>query len=168
MCADSLAAALRAKVIEHGLDAGEYMSNAEHDAALDELAADLVGVVLAWLRGDALISQSQVAQLAGVTRAAVSNWAKRDPNFPAVVVDIDGVGVGGAQLRLRAEVEVEAYLSGHRPSVMGETIAWLTPEVRTLILAEVERTDAKRAAARFGLTVRAVHAVVKDSRHDQA
>jgi hypothetical protein len=155
MRANDLVAALRETI------AGKVSGARIIASTPDELATDLVGVVLTWLRSDALISQSQVAQLAGVTRAAVSNWAKRDPNFPAVVVDGDGV-----QLRLRTEME--AYLSQHRPSVMGETIAWLTPGVRDQILDEVARTDAKKAAAKFGLTIRAVHAVVKDSRHGQA
>lgn len=55
-----------------------------------------------------LINQNAIAELARVTRAAVSNWIHRDPTFPAVVA-IQGSHARAP--RLYVCTEVKAWLS---------------------------------------------------------
>ncbi|MCX4444744.1 hypothetical protein [Streptomyces albidoflavus] len=59
-------------------------------------------------REDELVNQNAIAELAGVTRAAVSNWTSRDPAFPAVVAI---QGNYGRAPRLYVLAEVQAWLS---------------------------------------------------------
>ncbi|REE98215.1 N-6 DNA methylase [Thermomonospora umbrina] len=68
---------------------------------------------------DALISASEIASLAGVTRAAVSNWRRRYPDFPAPAG-------GGARNALFRAAEVRAWLEGQRKGreVSGEVLVW--------------------------------------------
>jgi hypothetical protein len=58
--------------------------------------------------GDRLVMASEIAQTAGVTPSAVSNWRKRFPDFPAPA----GTATGGGDLFVLAEVE--AWLLRHR------------------------------------------------------
>ncbi|WP_214105074.1 N-6 DNA methylase [Acrocarpospora catenulata] len=55
---------------------------------------------------DTLVPATEIARLAGVTRAAVSNWRKRYPDFPAPVG-------GGPRNALFALPEVRAWLDRH-------------------------------------------------------
>ncbi|MYU24776.1 hypothetical protein [Streptomyces sp. SID8352] len=59
-------------------------------------------------REDELVNQNAIAELTGVTRAAVSNWTSRDPTFPAVVA-IQGNHARAP--RLYVLTEVRAWLS---------------------------------------------------------
>ncbi|WP_433790614.1 N-6 DNA methylase [Actinoplanes sp. CA-252034] len=65
-----------------------------------------------------LISAAEVARLAGVTRAAVSNWRRRHPDFPEPV--------GGGRNALFALSEVTGWLDRQRKStdVSDEVLVW--------------------------------------------
>jgi hypothetical protein len=65
-----------------------------------------------------LISAAEIARLAGVTRAAVSNWRKRYADFPAPV--------GGARNALFARPEVQQWLDQQRKAsdVSDEVLLW--------------------------------------------
>lgn len=67
---------------------------------------------------DTLVSAAEIARLAGVTRAAVSNWRKRHTDFPAAV--------SGERHALFALPEVRAWLDRQRKAndVSGEVRAW--------------------------------------------
>lgn len=67
---------------------------------------------------DELISAAEVARLAGVTRAAVSNWRRRHPDFPEPV--------GGGRNALFALSEVTDWLDRQRKSsdVSDEVLLW--------------------------------------------
>ncbi|MEV6983395.1 N-6 DNA methylase [Sphaerisporangium sp. NPDC051017] len=68
---------------------------------------------------DSLVSAAEIARLAGVTRAAVSNWRKRHADFPTPAG-------GGAGTALFALPEVHAWLDRHRKGddVSGEVLVW--------------------------------------------
>ncbi|WKK27824.1 hypothetical protein QZH56_37185 (plasmid) [Streptomyces olivoreticuli] len=55
-------------------------------------------------REDELVNQNEIAALANVTRAAVSNWATRHDNFPEVVA-VHGTAQHAPRLYARAEIE---------------------------------------------------------------
>src|SRR3954464_8980854 len=57
--------------------------------------------------GGSLVTGSEIARLAGVTRAAVSNWRRRYDDFPAPAG-------GGANSPLFALPDVEAWLDRQR------------------------------------------------------
>lgn len=65
-----------------------------------------------------LVSAAEIARLAGVTRAAVSNWRKRYPDFPAQA--------GGGRNALFALPEVNAWLDRQRKrsDVSSEVLVW--------------------------------------------
>ncbi|KUL31263.1 N-6 DNA methylase [Actinoplanes awajinensis subsp. mycoplanecinus] len=67
-----------------------------------------------------LISAAEVARLAGVTRAAVSNWRRRHADFPEAV--------GGGRNALFALSEVTGWLERQRKSsdVSDEVLVWQT------------------------------------------
>lgn len=71
-----------------------------------------------------LISAAEVARLAGVTRAAVSNWRRRHPDFPEPV--------GGGRNALFALSEITDWLDSQRKStdVSDEVLVW--QELRAL------------------------------------
>ncbi|MEV0895612.1 N-6 DNA methylase [Actinoplanes sp. NPDC049802] len=71
-----------------------------------------------------LISAAEVARLAGVTRAAVSNWRRRHPDFPEAV--------GGGRNALFALSEITDWLDRQRKStdVSDEVLVW--QELRAL------------------------------------
>ncbi|MEU0516722.1 hypothetical protein [Streptosporangium sp. NPDC006007] len=68
---------------------------------------------------DSLVSAAEIARLAGVTRAAVSNWRRRHADFPSPVS-------GGARNALFALPEVHTWLDRHRKGddVSGEVLVW--------------------------------------------
>src|SRR4051812_42983575 len=69
---------------------------------------------------DTLVSAAEVARLAGVTRAAVSNWRRRHADFP------EPVGAGrNAQFSL---ADITAWLQTQRKSsdVSDEVLVWQT------------------------------------------
>jgi predicted DNA-binding transcriptional regulator AlpA len=68
---------------------------------------------------DLQVTAAEIARLAGVTRAAVSNWRKRHADFPAPVG-------GGTRNALFALSEVHAWLDRQRKSndVSGEVLLW--------------------------------------------
>ncbi|WP_326642283.1 N-6 DNA methylase [Streptosporangium sp. NBC_01755] len=68
---------------------------------------------------DSLVSAAEIAKLAGVTRAAVSNWRRRHADFPTPVG-------GGAHNALFALSEVQTWLDRHRRGgeVSGEVLVW--------------------------------------------
>lgn len=72
----------------------------------------------AGLSTDRLVSAADIARLAGVTRAAVSNWRRRHPDFPAPV--------GGERNALFALPEVREWLDRQRKrdEVSGEVLLW--------------------------------------------
>ncbi|HWS33458.1 MAG TPA: N-6 DNA methylase [Actinoplanes sp.] len=65
-----------------------------------------------------LISAAEVARLAGVTRAAVSNWRRRHPDFPEPV--------GGGRNALFALAEITGWLDRQRKNteVSDEVLVW--------------------------------------------
>ncbi|MBN1174068.1 MAG: N-6 DNA methylase [Micromonosporaceae bacterium] len=65
-----------------------------------------------------LVSAAEVARIAGVTRAAVSNWRRRYPDFPAPV--------GGGRNALFPEPAVREWLQNQRKGsdVSGEVLVW--------------------------------------------
>ncbi|QXV61539.1 N-6 DNA methylase [Amycolatopsis sp. TNS106] len=71
------------------------------------------------LESSSLVTAAEIAQLAKVTRAAVSNWRKRYPDFPQ-----PSSGTGGRVLYARPEVD--AWLSRHGKSddVSLEVLVW--------------------------------------------
>ncbi|MFF4785092.1 class I SAM-dependent DNA methyltransferase [Streptomyces griseorubiginosus] len=58
--------------------------------------------------GDALVSRSDIARLAGVRRPAVTNWERRHPDFPAPVVP----PTGSAEPEMFRAGEVLEWLAG--------------------------------------------------------
>ncbi|MFI6458664.1 N-6 DNA methylase [Streptosporangium amethystogenes] len=68
---------------------------------------------------DSLVSAAEIAKLAGVTRAAVSNWRRRHADFPTPVG-------GGTHNALFALSEVHTWLDRHRRGgeVSGEVLVW--------------------------------------------
>ncbi|MER5738530.1 N-6 DNA methylase [Streptomyces sp. NPDC002262] len=56
---------------------------------------------------DAVVTAAEIARLAGVTRAAVSNWRRRHEDFPAPVT-------GGTSSPLFSLAEVRSWLEGQR------------------------------------------------------
>ncbi|WP_433362304.1 N-6 DNA methylase [Streptosporangium sp. CA-115845] len=68
---------------------------------------------------DSLVSAVEIAKLAGVTRAAVSNWRRRHADFPSPAG-------GGAHNVLFALPEVHSWLDRHRKGseVSGEVLIW--------------------------------------------
>lgn len=68
---------------------------------------------------DSPVSPAEIARLAGVTRAAVSNWRKRYADFPTPIG-------GGARNALFALPEVRTWLDRHRKAndVSGEVLIW--------------------------------------------
>ncbi|SDG02527.1 N-6 DNA Methylase [Sinosporangium album] len=71
------------------------------------------------MNADSLVSAAEIARVAGVTRAAVSNWRKRYPDFPAPVG-------GGGRNALFASSEVHAWLDRQRKGndVSTEVVLW--------------------------------------------
>ncbi|MEU3260977.1 hypothetical protein ABZ694_24845 [Streptomyces albidoflavus] len=65
-------------------------------------------------REDELVNQNAIAELTGVTRAAVSNWTSRDPTFPAVVA-IQGNYARAPRLYVLAEVQAWLAERSSRP-----------------------------------------------------
>ncbi|WP_331756353.1 hypothetical protein OHA04_45545 (plasmid) [Streptomyces sp. NBC_01590] len=61
-----------------------------------------------------LINQNAIAELAGVTRAAVSNWIGRHPTFPAVVA-IQGSHARAPRLYVLTEVKTWLSERSSRP-----------------------------------------------------
>jgi hypothetical protein len=71
---------------------------------------------------DDLIGSSDIADLLGVVRSAVSNYKKRHPDFPEPVVTIAGVGLSsGITLYLRSEV-LTWYVNRMRQKMSPELI----------------------------------------------
>ncbi|BEL02024.1 N-6 DNA methylase [Actinoplanes sichuanensis] len=96
-----------------------------------------------------MISAAEVARLAGVTRAAVSNWRRRHPDFPEPV--------GGGRNALFALTDITAWLDSQRKNtdVSDEVLVW--QELRALhgedmisAVAEVATILTEAAAGRFG------------------
>ncbi|MEV4895211.1 N-6 DNA methylase [Nonomuraea sp. NPDC055795] len=71
------------------------------------------------MEADSLVSASEIARLAGVTRAAVSNWRKRYADFP-------GPATGAGRSAMFPISEVQAWLGRHRKGteVSGEVRIW--------------------------------------------
>ena len=89
-------------------------------------------------RGDQLISLAQVASLAGVTRAAVSNWRRRH-DFPAPAM------TAGRTVWVVRE-EAEHWLATQRPQAARPRTK--SAGARTLkVLAELEARERKQVAA---------------------
>jgi hypothetical protein len=123
----------------------------------DALADELATAVLAWLRDGGLVGNMQIAEMAGVTRAAVSMWIRRDPDFPA-----PAVSHGPRHLWLRSDIEI--YLDQYRVVGAGTSFPWLTPQVRDQIVADTETMGQRLAAARYGITLSTLRAVVRDGK----
>jgi hypothetical protein len=68
--------------------------------------------------GHRLVSAAEIARLAGVTRAAVSNWRKRHPDYPSPV--------GSERNALFPLPEVRAWLDRHGKGndIAGEVLLW--------------------------------------------
>jgi N-6 DNA Methylase len=66
------------------------------------------GLITSANPADRLVSATEIAELAGVTPSAVSNWRKRFPDFPAPV----GTGSGGGDLFAFGDVERWAQAHG--------------------------------------------------------
>lgn len=54
-----------------------------------------------------LVGTSEIAELAGTSRSAVSNWVSRDPSFPQPVADL-------ACGQIWAKTDIETWLSANR------------------------------------------------------
>ncbi|MFG2412252.1 hypothetical protein [Streptomyces goshikiensis] len=80
-----------------------------------------------------LINQNAIAELAGVTRAAVSNWINRDPTFPAVVA-IQGTHARAPRLYVRTEVKT--WLAGRSSRPRSKPAYRTPPRPRRELLAE--------------------------------
>lgn len=90
-------------------------------------------------REDELVNQNSIAELAGVTRAAVSNWTSRDPTFPAVVA-VQGNYVRAP--RLYVLPEVTAWLSKRSARPRSKPLHRTPTRPRHEILAErAERVE---------------------------
>ncbi|RSN31733.1 SAM-dependent methyltransferase [Amycolatopsis sp. WAC 01416] len=67
----------------------------------------------------ALVTAAEIAKLAGVTRAAVSNWRKRYPDFPE-----PASGAGGRALYALSEIDLWLGTHGKRDDVSAEVLVW--------------------------------------------
>ncbi len=97
---------------------------------------------MTWTGGAGLVAPSDIAELAGVTRGAVSNWRKRQNDFPKQV--------GGTSTKpLFSSAEVTAWLTGRGYAVKrddGQSSLWsamnklrgsLRPETMTDLVASL-------------------------------
>lgn len=90
-----------------------------------------------------LINQNAIAELAGVTRAAVSNWTVRDATFPALVA-IQGTHARAP--RLYVGTEVESWLSGRSSRPRSKPSCRTPARPRHEILAERAERAKRRIA----------------------
>ncbi|MBB6172200.1 hypothetical protein HNR23_002260 [Nocardiopsis mwathae] len=66
-------------------------------------------------REDELTYLAQAARDAGVTRAALSNWISRHPNFPKIVMEVDNGAMRPTKWVVRAEFEEFARRQKEKP-----------------------------------------------------
>ena len=65
-----------------------------------------------------LVGLSEIAELAGVSKQAVSNWSVRDPDFPAPIVEL-------ASGKIWDEIEIAKWLSECRYQLSADVAALL-------------------------------------------
>jgi hypothetical protein len=97
-----------------------------------------------------LINQNAIADLAGVTRAAVSNWIGRDLAFPAVVA-IQGSHIRAPRLYVLAEVKTWLSDRSSRPRSKPSCRTPARPR-HEILIERAERTKRRITGERQRMT----------------